>query len=219
MLINKPAGLLSLSAKIRATSTPCITGWLASAVPGKSLPTSRWHLRLDGDVRNKGINALLCQTVQPAHGISSLSALLCGHRWKTRDSGRWHVKDPAWFLAHGALRLPRQTGAFALSGVIDRLYQEGEGAGVNPVTLTPETGRTHQLRIHSPAAGLSGSLAASLYGGREPPGTGTGPRLMPHASELRFVQSAMARCISSRRARFLTFAAGKPVTTSDCRAP
>ena len=30
VLINKPAGLLSLSGKIRATSTPCITGWYSA---------------------------------------------------------------------------------------------------------------------------------------------------------------------------------------------
>ncbi|RXX64786.1 RNA pseudouridine synthase, partial [Klebsiella pneumoniae] len=54
------------------------------------------------------------------------------------------------------------------------------------VTLTPETGRTHQLRIHCQLLGYP-ILGCDLYGGRELPGTECAPRLMLHASELRFV--------------------------------
>ncbi len=47
MLINKPAGLLSLSAKIRATLTPCITGWFSAF--GCTRCTARLrYLRSDG---------------------------------------------------------------------------------------------------------------------------------------------------------------------------
>jgi tRNA pseudouridine32 synthase/23S rRNA pseudouridine746 synthase len=54
--------------------------------------------------------------------------------------------------------------------VIDRLYQarEGEGAGVNPGDAHPETGRTHQLRIHCQLLGYP-ILGCDLYGGRERP--------------------------------------------------
>ena len=51
---------------------------------------------------------------------------------------------------------------------------------------TPETGRTHQLRIHCQLLGYP-ILGCDLYGGRELPGTEQAPRLMLHASELRFV--------------------------------
>lgn len=49
----------------------------------------------------------------------------------------------------------------------------------------PETGRTHQLRIHCQLLGHP-ILGCDLYGGRLLPGTERVSRLMLHASELHF---------------------------------
>jgi len=57
---------------------------------------------------------------------------------------------------------------------------------VTRVQLTPETGRTHQLRIHCQHLGHP-ILGCDLYGGMALPGTEQAPRLMLHASELHFV--------------------------------
>ncbi len=97
------------------------------------------------------------------------------------------AKDPARF-PRMALRPPRQTGAFALSGHRPPVSgaRRREGAGVNPGDAHPGTGRTHQLRIHCQLLGYP-ILGCDLYGGRELPGTEQAPRLMLHASELRFV--------------------------------
>jgi 23S rRNA-/tRNA-specific pseudouridylate synthase len=59
------------------------------------------------------------------------------------------------------------------------------------VALTPETGRTHQLRIHCQLLGYP-ILGCDLYGGRELPGTEQAPRLMLHAIEPSSKSSAWA---------------------------
>ena len=101
--------------------------------------------------RNKGINALLCQQFSQRTVDKVYTALLCGHL--AEDEGIVEAaiaKDPARFPR---MALCARHGKPARSRylVIDRLYQarEGERAlALTRVTLTPETGRTHQLRIH-----------------------------------------------------------------------
>ena len=98
------------------------------------------------------------------------------------------AKDPARF-PRMALCARHGKPARSRYRVIDRLYQAREGERaleLTRVTLTPETGRTHQLRIHCQLLGYP-ILGCDLYGGRELPGTECAPRLMLHASELRFV--------------------------------
>lgn len=73
--------------------------------------------------------------------------------------------------------------------VVERFYQQQQDGTSLPLTrveLTPETGRTHQLRIHCQLLGHP-ILGCDLYGGLLLPGTEQTPRLMLHASELQFV--------------------------------
>ena len=63
---------------------------------------------------------------------------------------------------------------------------QGDAVPLTSVRLVPETGRTHQLRIHSQQLGHP-ILGCDLYGGLLPPGCKQAPRLMLHASELDFV--------------------------------
>jgi tRNA pseudouridine32 synthase/23S rRNA pseudouridine746 synthase len=85
--------------------------------------------------------------------------------------------------------------------VIERIYQEREGAllPLTRVELTPETGRTHQLRIHCQQLGHP-ILGCDLYGGLTLPGTGRTQRLMLHASELNFVHPVREERITARNA-------------------
>ena len=71
--------------------------------------------------------------------------------------------------------------------VIERLelQMQGQTVPLTRVRLVPETGRTHQLRIHSQLLGHS-ILGCDLYGGLLQPGCEQAPRLMLHASELDF---------------------------------
>ncbi len=137
--------------------------------------------------RNKGINALLCQQFSQRTVDKVYTALLCGHL--AEDEGIVEAaiaKDPARFPR--ALRPPRQTGAFALSGHRPPVSgaRRREGAGVNPGDAHPGDRTDPSAAYSLPAAGLS-DPGCDLYGGRELPGTECAPRLMLHASELRFV--------------------------------
>jgi tRNA pseudouridine32 synthase/23S rRNA pseudouridine746 synthase len=70
-----------------------------------------------------------------------------------------------------------------LSGWRSRCRAAG---AADPGQTGAETGRTHQLRIHSQQLGHP-ILGCDLYGGLLPPGCEQAPRLMLHASELDFV--------------------------------
>ena len=73
--------------------------------------------------------------------------------------------------------------------VIERFNQrlkDGRTLPLTRVQLMPETGRTHQLRLHCQHLGHP-IWGCDLYGGREWPGTEQTSRLMLHASELRLV--------------------------------
>ena len=62
---------------------------------------------------------------------------------------------------------------------------QGQAVPLTRVRLVPETGRTHQLRIHSQLLGHP-ILGCDLYGGLALPGTEQAPRLMLHAAKLVF---------------------------------
>ncbi len=86
--------------------------------------------------------------------------------------------------------------------MVERFYREQENGELLPLTrvlLTPQTGRTHQLRIHCQYLGHP-ILGCDLYGGRLLPGTEQTPRLMLHASELHFVHPVSGERIEARHA-------------------
>jgi tRNA pseudouridine32 synthase/23S rRNA pseudouridine746 synthase len=83
--------------------------------------------------------------------------------------------------------------------VIERFYQEETRLPLTRVALTPETGRTHQLRIHCQQLGHP-ILGCDLYGGLLLPGTEKTPRLMLHASELQFVHPVSGEAMHIRHA-------------------
>ena len=174
VLINKPAGLLSLSGK-DPRNLDSVHHRLVQRFPGCTL-VHRLDFGTSGLMviaRNKGINALLCQQFSQRTVDKVYTALLCGHL--AEDEGIVEAaiaKDPARF-PRMALCARHGKPARSRYRVIDRLYQarEGERAlALTRVTLTPETGRTHQLRIHCQLLGYP-ILGCDLYGGRELPGT------------------------------------------------
>ena len=190
LLINKPAGLLSLSGK-NPQNLDSVHYRLVQQFPGCTL-VHRLDFGTSGLMviaRNKAINAALCQQFSQRTVQKGYSALLCGHL--DHDEGLIDAaiaKDPALF--------PRMAFC-AMSGnparsryqVLARFYQPLENGAKLPLTrvqLTPETGRTHQLRIHCQYLGHP-ILGCDLYGGLLLPGTQQTPRLMLHANALNFV--------------------------------
>lgn len=203
VLINKPAGLLSLSGK-NPQNLDSVHHRLVQIFPGCTL-IHRLDFGTSGLMviaRNKAINAALCQQFSQRSVTKVYSALLCGHT--DNDEGVIDAaiaKDPALFplmticAIHGKPARSRYR-------VAERFYHELDDRMSLPltrVTLTPETGRTHQLRIHCQQLGHP-ILGCDLYGGRMLPGTEQTPRLMLHASELHFVHPISGEWINARNA-------------------
>lgn len=201
VLINKPSGLLSLSGK-NPQNLDSVHHRLVQTFPGCTL-VHRLDFGTSGLMviaRNKAINAALCQQFSQRAVTKLYSALLCGHL----DNNEGVIdapiaKDPALFPLMSICAI---NGKPARSGyrVIERFYHELENGTLMPLTrveLTPETGRTHQLRIHCQQLGYP-ILGCDLYGGLLLPGTEQTPRLMLHASELHFVHPASGEWIRAR---------------------
>ena len=199
LLIDKPSGLLSLSGK-NPQNLDSVHYRLVQNFPGCTL-VHRLDFGTSGIMviaRNKAINAALCHQFSQRAVKKVYSALLCGH--VENEEGVIDApiaKDPALFPL---MSICAVTGKPARSRyrVIERFYQT-TGLPLTRVALTPETGRTHQLRIHCQQLGHP-ILGCDLYGGLEWPGAETTPRLMLHASGLDFVHPVSGETINARHA-------------------
>ncbi len=188
LLINKPSGLLSLSGK-NPQNLDSVHYRLVQDYPGCTL-VHRLDFGTSGIMvvaRNKAINALLCQQFSQRAVSKAYSALLCGHL--ADDEGVIDApiaKDPALFPL---MTICAASGKPARSRyrVIERLAQpmQGQAVPLTRVRLVPETGRTHQLRIHCQLVGHP-ILGRDLHGGPLFPGCEQAPRLTRQASELDF---------------------------------
>ncbi|OAT23725.1 ribosomal large subunit pseudouridine synthase A [Buttiauxella gaviniae ATCC 51604] len=201
VLINKPSGLLSLSGK-NPQNLDSVHHRLVQIFPGCTL-VHRLDFGTSGLMviaLNKVINAALCQQFSQRAVTKMYSALLCGHLSENQGVIDAPIaKDPALFPLMSICAI---NGKPARSGyrVIERFYRELEDGTLLPLTrveLTPETGRTHQLRIHCQQLGHP-ILGCDLYGGLLLPGTEQTPRLMLHASELHFVHPVSGEWIRAR---------------------
>lgn len=190
VIINKPSGLLSLSGK-NPQNLDSVHHRLVQLYPGCTL-VHRLDFGTSGLMviaRNKAMNAALCHQFSQRTVTKVYSALLCGHLVDNEGVIDAPIaKDPALFPLMSICALHGKP-ARSRYQVIERFYQEQEDGTRLPLTrvqLTPQTGRTHQLRIHCQLLGHP-ILGCDLYGGRLLPGTEQTPRLMLHASELHFV--------------------------------
>lgn len=200
VLINKPAGLLSLSGK-NPQNLDSVHYRLVKIYPGCTL-VHRLDFGTSGLMviaRNKAINAALCHQFSARSVTKVYTALLCGHL--ENDEGVIDAaiaKDPALFPLMSICTINGKP-ARSRYQVVERFHTATE-AGALPLTrvqLTPETGRTHQLRIHCQQLGHP-ILGCDLYGGLLLPGTERTPRLMLHASELQFVHPVSGETIKAR---------------------
>ncbi|WP_202307380.1 RluA family pseudouridine synthase [Dryocola clanedunensis] len=190
VLINKPSGLLSLSGK-NPQNIDSVHYRLIQIFPDCTL-VHRLDFGTSGLMviaRNKSINAALCQQFSLRTVSKVYDAVLCGHLHD--DEGVIDApiaKDPALFPLMSICAVHGKP-ARSRFRVVERFYREEENGSVLALTrvqLTPETGRTHQLRIHCQQLGHP-ILGCDLYGGRLLPGTEKTPRLMLHASGLHFI--------------------------------
>jgi len=190
LVINKPGGLLSLSGK-NPQNLDSVHHRLVKRFPGCTL-VHRLDFGTSGLMvvaRNKAINAALCQQFSQRTVSKTYQALLCGHI--ADDEGVIDAaiaKDPALF-PRMVICAAQGKPARSRYRVTERSFyrrKEGKELPVTRVELTPETGRTHQLRIHCQQLGHP-ILGCDLYGGLVLPGAEQAERLMLHASGLTFV--------------------------------
>lgn len=203
VLINKPAGLLSLSGK-NPQNLDSVHHRLVQIFPGCTM-VHRLDFGTSGLMviaRNKAINAAICQQFSQRTVTKVYSALLCGHLDdNTGVIDAAIAKDPALFPLMSICEIHGKP-ARSCYQVVERFYHELEDGRLLPLTrvqLIPETGRTHQLRIHCQQLGHP-IWGCDLYGGRLLPGTERTPRLMLHASELHFIHPIEGESITIRSA-------------------
>lgn len=180
LLINKPGGLLSLSGK-NPLNKDSVHFRLV-----QNFPTARLVHRLDFGTSgimvvalNKVANAHIGKQFQAGTVVKSYTAMLYGN--VPGESGVIELpiaKDPENFPLQ---KICAESGKPARTDytVIDRT----SSPPTTRVLFTPQSGRTHQLRIHSREFGHS-ILGCDLYGTHET--LAMAQRLMLHATRIEF---------------------------------
>lgn len=189
LVVNKPSGLLSLSGK-NPQNLDSVHHRLVRLFPGCTL-VHRLDFGTSGLMvvaLNKAINAALSQQFSQRSVSKTYQALLCGHL--AEDEGVIDAaiaKDPAQFprMTICPLQGKPARSRFRVIALGHWQGREGMEVAATRVELTPETGRTHQLRIHCQQLGHP-ILGCDLYGGQVLPGAEQAERLMLHASGLAF---------------------------------
>ena len=198
LLIDKPSGLLSLSGKnplnkdsvhYRLVQGRLVQGQLKGSVAKQepqAFPTATLVHRLDFGTSgimvvalNKPVNALIGKQFQARTVSKCYIAILEGQLKDDKGSIEFPIaKDRPNFPLQ---KICDDTGKPACSEyqVIERLQEPSRCR----VRFTPETGRTHQLRIHSLKIGHP-ILGCDLY--KNERSEQMAERLLLHASELQF---------------------------------
>lgn len=181
LLISKPGKLLSLSGK-NPLNKDSVHFRLV-----KDFPTATMVHRLDLGTSgvmvialNKQVNGQLTRQFQQREVIKRYRAVLHGHLKNDQGVVDYPIaKDDAIFPR---LKICVESGKVARTHyqVVERLSSPCRTI----VQFTPETGRTHQLRIHSQAIGHP-ILGCDLYG--DDTTLSMADRLLLHAESLEFL--------------------------------
>jgi len=180
LAINKPSGLLSLSGKNPVNKDSVYERLL------QLYPTAKMIHRLDFGTSgimlialNKQINANLTKQFQLRSVEKTYTAVLYGNL--QIDNGE--ITEPIARAEFPYQKICRQSGKSAKS-----LYQVVERTeSTTRVIFTPETGRTHQLRVHSLSIGhpiIGCDLYDRIINGKST--RDMAERLMLHATSLSF---------------------------------
>jgi 23S rRNA-/tRNA-specific pseudouridylate synthase len=175
MVLDKPAGL-----PVSARSGETLEGWLPALRLGKRRDPQPAH-RLDADTAG----CLVLGRTAPM--LAQLNALFAG-----RQAGKtyWAVVKGGPRDAAGVIEAPLRKVSSAARGWRMEVHPAGDpartawrvrgrGPGLAWLELVPETGRTHQLRVHCAHLGCP-ILGDVQYGG----GTGGGLHLLARALDL-----------------------------------
>ncbi len=182
-IINKPAGMLSVPGKHHE---PSVYSWMAERYPDATGPLLVHRLDMDTSgilliAKDKDTHALLQQQFENRAVKKRYIALLEGIPACSEEKGfirlplRPDYENRPYQLVDKELGKPAVT-RYEIIGT-----QETEGKRCTRIAYYPETGRTHQLRVHSAhAEGMNCPILGDpLYG--QP-----AQRLYLHAEELTF---------------------------------
>lgn len=180
LLINKPSGLLSLSGK-NPLNKDSVHFRLVQDFPTATM-VHRLDLGTSGIMLialNKQVNAVLAKQFRMRLVEKTYVSILSGHLLE--ENGQIDApiaKDPLLFPR---LKICCQQGKQAQTNyqVLDRSHSPM----TTRVRFYPQTGRTHQLRIHSQSIGHP-ILGCDLYGTESSHQAAN--RLMLHAEKLKF---------------------------------
>jgi tRNA pseudouridine32 synthase/23S rRNA pseudouridine746 synthase len=201
LLINKPSGLLSLSGK-NPLNSDSVHRRLVQLYPS-ALMTHRLDFGTSGMMLlalNKKVNAHITRQFQDRTIVKTYESILYGH--VQDEEGCIDIpilKDPANF--------PLQTVCYVTGKQAQSHYKVLERMNLparTRVLFTPQTGRTHQLRVHSQAIGHP-ILGCDLYGmdginkSKSTINTHSmAKRLLLHASTLEFEHPLSGERISAK---------------------
>lgn len=184
LLINKPSGLLSLSGK-NPLNLDSVHHRLAKIHPQITL-IHRLDLGTSGLMLlalDKSSTADLSQQFQARTVVKRYIAILDGHIETQNAVITAPIsKNKALFPL---LKVCFEQGQNAVSHY--QVLEQLNNPDRTRVLYTPETGRTHQLRIHSQFIGYP-ILGCDLYGTEQT--KAMAPRLLLHAAELEFSHPA-----------------------------
>jgi RluA family pseudouridine synthase len=185
IVVDKPAGLPTHSTadETRDNLFAAVTRFLARRDGGQ--PYLGLHQRLDRDTsgvvlftRTQRVNPAIGEMFSRHEAVKVYQALTTNSRKKLPKE--WTIKNYLGKVASGSKRA--KYGAVDSEGQLAEtslrvIDQHPHGVWIEAI---PKTGRTHQIRVHLAEYGLP-ILGDDLYGSET-----SAPRLMLHASELRF---------------------------------
>lgn len=184
IVVEKPAGLLSVPGR-GPEKADCVTARVAAMFPEATGPLSVHRL----DMETSGL--MVFALTRPAHAKLS-------RQFQHRKTGKKYVAllEAQVEGDEGEVELPlivdwpnrpRQMVCYERGRPAKTLWRvTARTAGTTRVEMRPETGRTHQLRVHAATPRARGGIGAPilgdvLYGDPE-----SAPRLMLHAAHLAF---------------------------------
>lgn len=180
LLINKPSGLLSLSGK-NPLNRDSVHFRLVQQFPMATM-VHRLDFGTSGILLlalNRSANAILAKQFQQRTVDKTYIAMLAGHLASEQGTIDAPIaKDKPNFPL---LKICREQGKRAISHY--RVLERLENPARSRVVFTAQTGRTHQLRLHSREIGHP-ILGCDLYGNAQT--LAMSGRLLLHAATLQF---------------------------------
>lgn len=183
VVVDKPSGLLSVPGR-EAGKEDCLSARVQAMFPD-ALIVHRLDMGTSGIVvmaRGARAQRELSIQFQERQVFKRYQALVDG-RWTPPPTGEIALPIAADWLMRPKQKVDHAAGRPCLTRY--RLIDIDEARAISRIELEPQTGRSHQLRVHMEAMGHP-ILGDDFYG--PPAACAKAERLMLHASQLEFTE-------------------------------